>query len=55
MASTSYLQLYLDTDYMLPIAVGVDGNLVKYQPDDERRLWLYFKKSNTPSLKLCII
>lgn len=45
MASTSYLQLYLDTDYMLPIAVGVDGNLVKYQNQQgESRLWLYFSK-----------
>ena len=45
MDNMSYLQLYLDTDYILPVAVGADGNLVKYQSDDERRLWLYFKKS----------
>lgn len=45
MANTSYLQLYLDTDYMLPVAVGVDGNLVKYQNQQgESRLWLYFSK-----------
>lgn len=44
MAKSSYLQLYLDTDYILPVAVGADGNLVKYQQDD-RRLWLYFMKS----------
>ena len=45
MANTSYLQLYLDTDYMLPVAVGVDGNLVKYQNQHgESRLWLYFSK-----------
>lgn len=45
MASTSYLQLYLDTDYMLPVAVGADGNLVKYQNQQgESRLWLYFSK-----------
>lgn len=45
MANTSYLQLYLDTDYILPVAVGVDGNLVKYQDQQgESRLWLYFSK-----------
>lgn len=46
MAKSSYLQLYLDTDYILPVAVGADGNLVKYQQDD-RRLWLYFLKSGS--------
>lgn len=45
MANTSYLQLYLDTDYILPVAVGVDGNLVKFQDQQgESRLWLYFSK-----------
>lgn len=45
MANTSYLQLYLDTDYMLPIAVGADGNVVKYQDQQgDCRLWLYFSK-----------
>lgn len=45
MANTSYLQLYLDTDYILPVAVGADGNLVKYQNQQgESRLWLYFTK-----------
>ncbi len=45
MANTSYLQLYLDTDYLLPVAVGVDGNLVKYQDQQgDSRLWLYFSK-----------
>lgn len=45
MANTSYLQLYLDTDYILPVAVGADGNLVKYQSQGESRLWLYFSKA----------
>ena len=45
MANTSYLQLYLDTDYILPIAVGADGNVVKYQNQQgENQLWLYFSK-----------
>lgn len=45
MANTSYLQLYLDTDYMLPVVVGVDGNLVKFQDQQgDSRLWLYFSK-----------
>ena len=43
MMRSSYLQLYLDNDYILPVAVGADGNLVKFQQDD-RRLWLYFMK-----------
>lgn len=45
MANTSYLQLYLDTDYILPVAVGADGNLVKYQSQGDSRLWLYFSKA----------
>ena len=46
MAHNNYLQLYLDTDYILPIAVGVDGNLVKYVNNEgECQLWLYFSKS----------
>ena len=45
MANTTYLQLYLDTDYMLPIAVGADGNVVKYQDQEGGcRLWFYFSK-----------
>lgn len=45
MASTSYLQLYLDTDYLLPVAVGADGTLVKYKDQQgDSRLWLYFSK-----------
>lgn len=41
MEQKPYLQLYLDTDYILPVAVGADGNLVKYP----ERLWLYFSKA----------
>ena len=41
MEQKAYLQLYLDTDYILPVAVGADGNLVKYP----ERLWLYFSKA----------
>lgn len=45
MANISYLQLYLDTDYLLPVVVGADGNLVKYQnKEGESRLWLYFQR-----------
>lgn len=40
------MQLYLDTDYILPIAVGADGNVVKYHSNQgECRLWLYFSKT----------
>lgn len=46
MAQNNYLQLYLDTDYILPVAVGADGNLVKYiNNEGECVLWLYFSKS----------
>lgn len=46
MAQSTYLQLYLDTDYILPVAVGADGNLVKYSNSEgECQLWLYFSKS----------
>ena len=41
-----YLQLYLDNDYILPIAVGNDGKVVKYSDNrGEARLWLYFSKA----------
>ena len=47
MANTSYLQLYLDTDFILPVAVGADGNVVKYQNQEgDSRLWLYFSKAS---------
>lgn len=47
MANISYLQLYLDTDYLLPVVVGADGNLVKFQDKQgESRLWLFFQKSS---------
>lgn len=50
MANTCYLQLYLDTDYILPIAVGADGNVVKYQDQQgERRLYLYFSRGASGS------
>ena len=44
--AVSYLQIYLDTDYILPIAVGGDGNVVKYKNQQgDSRLWLYFSKA----------
>lgn len=40
-----YLQLYLDTDFIIPIGVGDSGNLNKYiDQQASRRLWLYFSR-----------
>jgi len=42
-----YLQLYLDTDYIIPVGVGDSGNLNKYiDPQASRRLWLYFSRAS---------
>lgn len=41
-----YLQLYLDTDFIIPIGVGDSGNINKYiDSQASRRLWLYFSRS----------
>ena len=40
-----YLQLYLDTDFIIPIGVGDSGNVNKYiDSQASRRLWLYFSR-----------
>lgn len=40
-----YLQLYLDTDFIIPIGVGDSGNFSKYiDQQASRRLWLYFSR-----------
>lgn len=40
-----YLQLYLDTDFIIPIGVGDSGSLNKYiDRQASRRLWLYFSR-----------
>lgn len=40
-----YLQLYLDTDFIIPIGVGDSGSLNKYiDQQASRRLWLYFSR-----------
>lgn len=42
-----YLQLYLDTDYIIPIGVGDSGNVNKYiDSQASRRLWLYFSRAS---------
>lgn len=41
-----YIQLYLDTDFILPIGVGESGNINKYiDQQGSRRLWLYFSRN----------
>lgn len=41
----TYLQLYLDTDFIIPIGVGESGDFQKYIDNHaSRRLWLYFSK-----------
>ena len=41
-----YIQLYLDTDFILPIGVGDSGNINKYiDQQASRRLWLYFSRT----------
>ena len=41
-----YIQLYLDTDFILPIGVGESGDFQKYiDQQASRRLWLYFNKA----------
>lgn len=40
-----YLQLYLDTDFIIPIGVGDSGSLNKFiDQQASRRLWLYFSR-----------
>lgn len=42
-----YLQLYLDTDFIIPIGVGDSGNFSKYiDQEASRRLWLYFSRKS---------
>lgn len=42
-----YLQLYLDTDFIIPIGVGDSGNFSKYSDQQaSRRLWLYFSRKS---------
>lgn len=41
-----YIQLYLDTDFIIPIGVGESGNFQKYADSHaSRRFWLYFNKA----------
>jgi len=43
-----YLQLYLDTDFIIPIGVGESGNINKYiDQQASRRLWLYFSRTSS--------
>ena len=42
-----YIQLYLDTDFILPIGVGESGEFQKYfDQQASRRFWLYFNKTS---------
>ncbi|MBO5075391.1 MAG: hypothetical protein J6C35_08800 [Bacteroidales bacterium] len=41
----SRLLLYVEEDYILPLAVDPDGKIHKYAKDDDNRLWLYFNSS----------
>lgn len=43
-----YLQLYLDTDFIIPIGVGDSGNINKYIGQQAlRRLWLFFSRTSS--------
>lgn len=42
---SAYLQLFIDTDYIIPVVDTYDGNLQKYSSEDGTRLWLYFYDS----------
>lgn len=45
-----YLQLYLDTDFIIPIGVGDSGHFNKYTDQQaSRRRWLYFSNSSSGS------
>ncbi len=47
----TYLQLYLDTDFIIPIGVGDSGNFSKYiDRQASRRRWLYFSRSASGTL-----
>lgn len=39
---TPRLLLYIEEDYILPLAIDADGKVHEYAKDDENRLWLYF-------------
>lgn len=39
------LLLYIEEDYILPVAIDADGIVHEYAKDDESRLWLYFNSS----------
>ncbi len=42
-----YLQLYLDTDFIIPIGVGDSGHFTKFSnAQGSRRLWLFFSHSS---------
>lgn len=42
-----YIQLYLDTDFIIPIGVGDSGSINKYiDKQASRRLWLYFSRTS---------
>lgn len=36
------LLIYVEEDYLLPVAFDADGRLEKYTKNDDNRLWLYF-------------
>lgn len=42
---SAYLELFIDTDYIIPVVDTYDGNLQKYSSEDGSRLWLYFYDS----------
>ena len=42
---TPRLLLYIEEDYILPLAIDADGKVHEYAKDDENRLWLYFNSA----------
>ena len=42
---TPRLLLYVEEDYILPLAIDADGKVHEYAKDDENRLWLYFNST----------